>query len=248
MLGYVFRQKFPDLRVVAISPPGGFLSWRLATECNDFVTAFVLDSDLVPRLSVASMKQMRNEVLDLIGRIKVPKMQVAKSFLVHGVWKSIKEIDDPVVIARENEKILHPSDSIPQDTDFAKQLEKFRIIQEKRKESRGKNRDIKLFPPGKIVHLVKTGERSSFTDSLAKCMTCCTSNAGYKYTPVWADNADFNEIVVSPTMGFDHFPNRVCVELERVAAESFGVDTAIGSSTFDREEGERLRSVQQQYF
>jgi len=61
LLGYIFRQRFPDLRVIAISPPGGFLSWRLATECNDFVTSFVLDSDLVPRLSLATMEQMRNE-------------------------------------------------------------------------------------------------------------------------------------------------------------------------------------------
>lgn len=247
MLGYIFRQQFPDLRVTAISPPGGFLTWKLASESNEFVTSFVLDSDIVPRLSVATMEETRNQVLDLIGRIKVPKMNVATSFVVNGIKKGIKECDDPDEIARENIRILHPRDHVPEDSDFYKQLEKFRAIQKQRKESRGDYRDIKLFPPGKIVHLIKTGERSSCRDSLAKCVTCCTSNSGYEYTPVWADNSDFNEIVVSPTMAFDHFPNRVCHELERVA-ESFGIDTSAGSSVYDREEGERVRSAHQQYF
>jgi hypothetical protein len=59
---------------------------------------------------------------------------------------------------------------------------------------------------------------------------------------VWANNDDFNEIIVSPTMAFDHFPNRVCLEIEKVA-QSFGIDTSPGSSSQDREEGERLRST-----
>lgn len=73
-------------------------------------------------------------------------------------------------------------------------------------------------------------------------MTCFTSNAGYKYTPVWANNDDFNEITVSPTMAFDHFPNRVCLEIEKIA-RSFGIDTAIGSTEQDRLVGERLQST-----
>lgn len=73
-------------------------------------------------------------------------------------------------------------------------------------------------------------------------MSCFTSNAGYEYTPVWANNDDFNEIVVSPTMAFDHFPNRVCLEIEKVA-RSFGIDTSIGSSKQDREEGDIRRSA-----
>jgi sn1-specific diacylglycerol lipase len=71
ILGFMLRKRFPSLRVTAISPPGGFLSEKLATGCKDFVTSFVLDSDLVPRLSVKTMEHIRDEVLSLIGRIKV---------------------------------------------------------------------------------------------------------------------------------------------------------------------------------
>ncbi len=241
ILGYILRQRFPDLRVVAISPPGGFLTYRLATECKSFVTSFVLDSDLVPRLSVATMEHLRNEILDLIGRIKIPKMQVAKTFVIHGLRKGVvKESDDPDSLAVENSDMLHPKDTVQLQTDFHRQLEKFQAIQSERRQRRGDTRDIALYPPGKICHLVKTGERSTCRDNISKIITCCTSNSGYEYTPVWADNKDFNEIVVSPTMAFDHFPNRVCLEIERVA-ESFGIDTSLGSTEGDRYQGESLR-------
>lgn len=39
------------------SPPGGLLTWDIATECSEFVTSFVLDSDIVPRLSVHNMER-----------------------------------------------------------------------------------------------------------------------------------------------------------------------------------------------
>ena len=71
ILGFMLRKRFPTLKVTAISPPGGFLSENLATGCKDFVTSFVLDCDIVPRLSVKTMECMRDEVLSLIGRIKV---------------------------------------------------------------------------------------------------------------------------------------------------------------------------------
>jgi len=40
------------------------------------------------------------------------------------------------------------------------------------------------------------------------------------------ENDDFKEIEISPTLWTDHFPNRVCFELERVAAR-FGRDENI---------------------
>jgi len=53
----------------------------------------------------------------------------------------------------------------------------------------------------------------------------------YEYTLVWAKNNSFNEIVVSPTMATDHFPNRVCLEIENMAL-SFGLDTGLDSSDY----------------
>jgi hypothetical protein len=153
------------------------------------------------------------------------------------------EKNDIELIREENERLLHSEESVAIDSEFWIQMERFKVIQSERKLTRGELRSIDLFPPGKIVHLMKTGECKSCVHSLKKCITCCTSNAGYDYSPVWLQNDDLNEIVVSPTMGFDHFPNRVCLELERVAV-GFGIDTSLGSSRYDREEAERALNGQ----
>jgi hypothetical protein len=60
-----------------------------------------------------------------------------------------------------------------------------------------------------------------------KFATCCTSNAGFRYTPKWANNGDFNEIIISSTMGTDHFPDRLCAEIDKTAS-NFGVEEVSG--------------------
>ena len=239
LLGYILRHKYPNLKVVAISPPA-ILSWKLATECKDFVTSFVLDSDLVPRLSFQAMEQLRDDVLEMLCRIKVPKLHVVQTFILNGIFRSHEETNDPEKLAYANDQILHNKENIPTDTEFYHQVEKFKSVQKERKEKRGEYRNIYLFPPGNMIHLVKIDERRTCKNRILKCMTCCTTNNGYTYTPVYVNNDDFDEITITPTMGFDHFPNRICLELERVA-ETFGIDNSLGSSERDFETAERLR-------
>ena len=57
ILSYMLRNTFPTLRCICYSPPGGLLSWELAKECSEFVNSFVLDSDIVPRLSINNMER-----------------------------------------------------------------------------------------------------------------------------------------------------------------------------------------------
>lgn len=85
---------------------------------------------------------------------------------------------------------------------------------------------VSLYPPGKIVHLVKTSENvPSLPHKVMKLISCGMSSVGSEYTSIWASNTqDFNEIVVSPTMGTDHFMDRMCLELETLAA-TFGTQT-----------------------
>ena len=53
----MLQNKFPNLRCLCYSPPGGLLTWELATSCSNFVNSFVLDSDIVPRLSLNNMER-----------------------------------------------------------------------------------------------------------------------------------------------------------------------------------------------
>ena len=229
LLSYMLRQRFPNLRCVNYSPPGCSVSWDLAVGCKDWCSTFVLDSDIVPRLSLDSMELWRDEILELIGRIKVPKVEVARRFLKVSDGNSCGVCFDPPIDNPDNEiddmdDILYGEGEAP-ETEYSRQLERFQRIQEERRRSRGEARSVKLFPPGKMIHLVKTGEKRGCIPGIARALTCCTTNFGFDYTPVWINNDDLDEIVISPQMGTDHFPNRMLNVLDDVSKD-YGLSRA----------------------
>jgi len=225
LISYMLRSKFPTLRCLNYSPPGCTFTWEMATGCKEWCISCVIDSDLVPRLSVDAMERLRDEVLELIGRIKVPKIEVGRRFVHSTLWgmhlSTENELEDKEALMKSIEEILHEPDDVP-DSEYQQQLARFKAIQEERRRQRGSSRSIQLYPPGRIMHLAKTGEARSLVSGLAKCVTCCTTNMGSRYVPVWINNDDLNEIVVSPTLGTDHFPNRVRTILEETA-ENYGL-------------------------
>lgn len=238
LLGYVLKSKFPSLKVFGYSPPGCTMTWEMANNCKSFVTTFVLDSDIVPRLSVLAMETLRDEVLELIGRIKVPKYKVYQNFLSgtknqsnNGCFFGRRTLssDDhnhEDYLDELTEIINETLDGVPTDTTYRRQLLDFITVQDERKQARGEtnSKDLRLFPPGKMIHLVRTGEETGCSHCLNQCLTCYTSNSGFVYTPVYISNDDLDEIVVNSTMGTDHFIDRMCDELhtlsEKYSSES----------------------------
>jgi len=235
LLGYMLRPRFPTLRVVGFSPPGCTMTWELATRCESWTTSFILDSDLVPRLSVLAMEELRDEVLQLIGRLKVPKSKVVQTFCKTTSRKGcglfgfgqVRTEEDEVSfedLEQLNQLIGELLDDTPHsDTLYQRQLQEFLQVQEQRKQSRGNHRRLKLYPPGRMIHLLKTGEDGGCCHLTKKCLSCCTSNSGFRYTPVYIANDDLDEIVVSPTMGTDHFVDRMHDELNGLAKEYRGI-------------------------
>ena len=226
LLSFMLRPKFPTLRCLNYSPPGCSLTWELATECHEWCNSFVLDSDLVPRLTIDGMEALRDDVLELLGRIKVPKVEVAQAFVEGSGIAAFHTCvgSDPMnqpFGLRNVQDMLYRPEEVPENV-YSEQLARFKAIQQERKDARGTSRSVKLYPPGKIIHLVKSGENRSCLQGIAKCLTCCTTNLGFEYVPVYIENGDLEEIVVGPTMGTDHFPNRMCAILGAVA-ESYGV-------------------------
>lgn len=239
LLGYMLKSRFPTLHVFNFSPPGCAMTWELATDCESWATSFVLDSDIVPRLSVLALQRLRDEVLDLIGRLKVPKHEVVESFWTgqsrraccwgassDNAAQDLEDLNDLI------EKWLwdedppptstpgspqSPDPNSPYQTPYYQQLQEFLRIQEQRKQARGSTRSIRLYPPGRMIHLLKTGEEGGCGHVAKKMATCCTSNSGFHYTPVYIANDDLDEIVVSPTMATDHFIDRMADELSDLA-------------------------------
>ncbi len=118
---------------------------------------------------------------------------------------------------QDTAELLHEPESVP-DSAFQDQLSRFRQMQAERKRSRGVIRSTRLYPPGRMIHLAKIGEKRSCLHGCARCLTCFSTSFGSEYVPVWVRNDELHEIVVSPTMGTDHFPNRLRKILVDVAS------------------------------
>jgi len=221
----MLRNKYPDLRCLCYEPPGCVLS--SSVESQDFITSFIFGSDIVPRLSLQSLEHLRNDMIQMVARIKVPKHEVLTTYYVKHSNKDI---------AVSNGELIHRKDTIPSST-FAEQFKEFQERQTRkdeminaalpadsfltrisclaeRKTERGVEA-VQLFPPGRLVHFASTYQSSGYT-----LRQLFQSND--THVPVWASRQDIAEIELSSSFLSDHAPSRVCAELERVAA-SYGL-------------------------
>jgi sn1-specific diacylglycerol lipase len=114
-LSLMLKHKFPSLKCLCFSPPS-MMSAGVAVAGQAFITSFILDADIVPRLSYQSMEHLRNDVLEMIARIKVPKYQIMAG--LRGK-----------TFAESNAETLHRSSPIKPST-FSRQLEKFKEHQQ----------------------------------------------------------------------------------------------------------------------
>lgn len=202
ILSIMLKPKFPDVKGLCFSPPGCVLSRHLAESSKDFLTSYILDADIVPRLSQESMENLRDDVLEMIARIKVTKRHA----VIASRGRGEESIDD----------LLYAKKSIP-PSKFLDELTEFRKRYADRKEGRTMA-NVRLVPPGNLVHMVKTG----FTTKAKH--PCCGygSNAAHNaYKARWIEASDLNEIIISAHLLDDHNPLNVLEELENIAKEEY---------------------------
>lgn len=106
------------------------------------------------------------------------RVQISKRKVLTVLSKECKDRD----VAYINSLLLCPEDEVPQNTRYYQQLQDFKRAQAERKAKSATNY-VPLFPPGKIVYLTR------------KKKGC---------RPQYAENTDFNEILLSPTIASDH--------------------------------------------
>lgn len=125
----------------------------------------------MPRVTQPNLESLRDEFFDVVARIKVPK---CKAF--HDVRSPCPDS----TLESRNKAVLCPKGEIDRDTLF------FQQVQALRNERAAKNFAIKLYIPGRIIHLVDT------------------LKDGTKYVPYWASRYEFNQVILSGRMLSDH--------------------------------------------
>lgn len=203
LLGLMLKKKY-ELSCLCFEPPGCVMTKNTSDYCQSFTTSYVLGSDIVPRLSLQAVEHVRDSIIGMVARTKIPKHQVISPGLLCSKGDGETCTD----------RVLHRRESVP-DSSFYRDAKEFWTYQHRIKEERGE-RDVRLLPPGKIVHLVETSES---TDQFGRLFA--PSAVAEPYTAVWAKSEDFFEIQLASTYMSDHYPGKVAAELERIAANGF---------------------------
>lgn len=205
ILGLMLRRRFTKLRCLCFAPPGCVLSDNASSQ--DFFTSYVLDVDIVPRLSLHSMEGLRDDILRIIARIKVPKHE---AFRQARQKEGAQNRKSNLQLLTPLDNIAHRRESIPKSL-FLEQVLNFQRHQSKLKMER-KLTDVNLFIPGKkIVHMVQN------LDTKSSFLSRITRKRVSAYVPIWADRTDFAEIQISRSLISSHFPEKYFLNLVSIA-------------------------------
>jgi putative lipase involved disintegration of autophagic bodies len=94
VLACKLKAEYPSVRCIAYSPPGGFISAELAEYTKSFVMSVIIGDDIVPRLSIISVHNLKADILKEIYSTSLPKYKI--------IWKysmSFVSNDNQVVAA-----------------------------------------------------------------------------------------------------------------------------------------------------
>lgn len=208
----------------AYSPPGGIMSISAAEKTRDFITNFVVGDDMISRLSVRTMQQLRDHALELLCYTPANKNSIfgaacyrglrcstacrcssAKSLTKRPAWQAKH------LISTDLEQLHNvSSDSVVETqqggSDWIAKRQQL-IAEGKLQYSR------RMFIAGTTLHATpRVADDSTYTVN-----GCCVRHKAFD--AAWVQDCNsFQEIRVSSDMLIHHFPDRVAMALESVAS------------------------------
>ncbi|XP_005923854.1 diacylglycerol lipase-beta isoform X1 [Haplochromis burtoni] len=194
VLAILLRNSFPTLQCYAFSPPGGLLSKALADYSKDFVVSVVLGKDLVPRLSIPNMEDLKRKLLKIVSNCNKPKYRI----LLQGCWYELfgGDPDDcPTEMDNRREQELSQP-LLGEESLIVRHSSSYQSLGSDESPAHTPAH-LPLFLPGRILHITEDGptRRSCFSQ--------------VRYRADWSNEMAFRSILISPRMLTDHMPDIV---------------------------------------
>ncbi|XP_005104352.1 diacylglycerol lipase-beta isoform X2 [Aplysia californica] len=202
LLAVLLRQEYPNLMCFSYSPPGGLMSPKASKYALDFVCSVVVGKDLVPRLGMSTLADLKVKILKALNECHYPKYRILAtgcSRLVCGKRSSSKDRSSQLLI---------------RDKPLTRYMEERpTVLQEALRMAENQASEVMktnwpLHPAGQILHIFEVEESS-----------ICGQEA--QYAAVWCDPQVFNKIVISHKMVSDHIPNAVAAALEQLVEKKY---------------------------
>ncbi|KAK9530790.1 hypothetical protein VZT92_012272 [Zoarces viviparus] len=204
LLAILLRNSFPTLQCYSFSPPGGLLSKALADYSKGFVVSVVLGKDLVPRLSIPNMEDLKRKILKIVSNCNKPKYRI----LLHGCWYELfggdpddfpTEMDN-----RREEELSQPL--LGEESLMIRHSSSYQSLASDDSPAR-KAAHLPLFLPGRILHITEDGP------SRRSCLS------QVRYRADWSTEMAFRSILISPRMLADHLPDVVLHALKSLSSD-----------------------------
>nr|XP_032833531.1 sn1-specific diacylglycerol lipase beta isoform X2 [Petromyzon marinus] len=223
ILALLLKPSYPSLRCYAFSPPGGLLSEALSKHAQQFIISVVLGLDLVPRLSLANMDDLKENILTMILTSDQPKYKILLCACCRGGSVGCAGDDDDMPASPTSpphgEATAHDSHSPPEPSQpllsgGSERRASYRSLdstptnnvapeQIPTAAAAATQRPL-LFLPGRVVHITKTPARDKTWD-------------GPRFQVNWSHASTFTTIRISPRMLPDHMPGALLNVLAELA-------------------------------
>lgn len=144
ILAILLKQDFDNLHCFSYSPPGGLLSMPAVEYSKEFITSVVVGKDVVPRIGLHQMESLRADLINAITKSIDPKWKTIACNMICCCCGpeptsviQMGEKDSNVNAYNELKEKSRHSSAHPNDKSIALSLHH------------------PLFPPGRIVHIVR---------------------------------------------------------------------------------------------
>jgi hypothetical protein len=183
-------------------------------ETKSFVTTFVMDNDIVPRLSLQSITALRDEILELLSRISTPKYQVLAGRGELSPNPLVGTRLANVLAAYKEAKLNAVNEGqLEKEVDETENVETDDVETGVRNDANdGEAAADTLEIPGRVIHLIRKDDNSNPLDN-------DDHYAAKHFIPVWAKRDDFNAIPMTKSMVADHGTIGYYQALENLAKE-----------------------------
>ncbi|KAM3826526.1 diacylglycerol lipase-beta isoform 1-T1 [Vipera latastei] len=199
ILSIMLRNSFPNLRCYAFSPPGGLLSKSLADYTKQFIVSVIVGKDIIPRLSMLNLEDLKKRIIRMVANCNKPKYQI----LLHGCWYEVfggKPDNFPTELdGRDPDALTQPL--LAEENLMAQQSPLYTSLDDN--SPLGSSPQFPhLFLPGRIIHIIEEHSTKGW----------CFSEV--KYSASWSRETAFGSILISPKMITDHWPDTVLRALQ----------------------------------
>uniref|UniRef100_A0A8D0P750 Diacylglycerol lipase-beta n=1 Tax=Sus scrofa TaxID=9823 RepID=A0A8D0P750_PIG len=201
LLAIMLRNQYPQVRCYAFSPPRGLLSKSLYEYSKSFIVSLVLGKDVIPRLSVTNLEDLKRRLLRVIAHCNKPKYKI----LLRGCWYELfGGSPDDLLTELEGGDLTQPL--LGEQSLLAHGSPSYSFSGESPLESPTKYPP--LYPPGRIIHLQEEGASGR-----------CPCYVAAQYSVRWSHESEFSKILIGPKMLTDHMPDILMRALDRVVSD-----------------------------